>query len=52
MHFEFNIAPDKAPFLTSEYPYTCSSFLQENHYENTPIQIYRKVHHQKLKIFG
>ena len=21
------------------------------HYENTPIQIYRKVYHQKLKIF-
>ena len=21
------------------------------HYENTPIQIYRKFHHQKLKIF-
>ena len=22
-----------------------------NHYENTPIQIYRKFHFQKLKIF-
>ena len=21
------------------------------HYENTPIQIYRKFHHQKMKIF-
>ena len=25
--------------------------LSENHYENTPIQIYRKCHLQKLKIF-
>ena len=23
---------------------------QREHYENTPIQIYRKFHHQKLKI--
>ena len=22
------------------------------HYENTPIQIYLKFHHQKMKIFG
>ena len=22
------------------------------HYENTPIQMYRKFHHQKLKIFN
>ena len=28
------------------------SFLRrENHYENTPIQIYRKFHLKKLKIF-
>ena len=24
---------------------------QENHYENTPFQIFRKFHLQKLKIF-
>ena len=31
-----------------------TSFVTEiaaNHYENTPIQIYRKFHLQKLKIF-
>ena len=22
-----------------------------SHYENTPIQIYRKFHHRKLKVF-
>ena len=26
-------------------------FQQSNHYENTPIQIYRKFHLQKLNIF-
>ena len=35
---------------------TDGSFTMENsnsflHYENTPIQIYRKFHLQKLKIF-
>ena len=27
------------------------SFFYKIHYENTPIQIYWKFHHQKLKVF-
>ena len=31
----------------------CKSFLslQNDHYENTPIQIYWKLYHEKMKIF-
>ena len=29
----------------------CTFHMLEDHYENTPIQIYRKFHLQKLKIF-
>ena len=29
----------------------CSLLRTENHYENMPIQIYWKFHHQRLKVF-
>ena len=34
-----------------KYQSLFSSKNTKNHYENTPIQIYRKFHLQKLKIF-
>ena len=46
---------------SSEYPHFCGEIkkyfiwmyllTKDMHYENTPIQIYRKFHLQKLKIF-
>ena len=33
------------------YPFPLRHPICLNHYENTPIQIYRKFHLQKLKIF-
>ena len=39
------VGDGEAGFLVSQWFEAC-------HYENTPIQIYRKFHHQKLKFFG
>ena len=30
---------------------SAAGFQKSNHYENTPIQIYWKLYHQKMKIF-
>ena len=32
-------------------PYTTCEHQSPIHYEDTPIQIYWKFHHQKLKVF-
>ena len=38
-----------AEFLQRVYQYHKQSF---SHYENTPIQLYWKFYHQKMKIFN
>ena len=42
------IFPQKIGF---DIPHTNCQFAWNIHYENTPIQMYRKFHLQKLKIF-
>ena len=37
--------------FSANYHFTKRSILTHNNYENTPIQIYRKFHLHKLKIF-
>ena len=39
------------PFEYSQIAYHNGAAILSVHYENTPIQIYRKFHLQKLKIF-
>ena len=49
-----NIKSRKATFERLEHIDTRGEMLQLSfliHYENTPIQVYRKFHLQKLKIF-
>ena len=48
--------PTMLLWIVSKLYFYCSSsswfsFCFDRHYENTPIQIYWKFHHQKLKIF-
>ena len=48
----FSIYLNRRVFVMSYYILRpVRRFVETNHYENTPIQIYRKFHLQKLKKF-